>query len=207
MERRPFDQSADPAQHITGRCRHRTPEQFDGARVRRHQSEQQPDRRRLARTVRTEESIDRTARHGQVDRVDGHVLAEPAGEAMRRDGERRVGRGRRQRRGDRGHKPCPLDATFWISAALTGPMYIVPSSAMKIDRSAVVISSPPGTGVAMSSSGPDRRTVICGPLDDSGPLDAGLEGSGPFDDSGRFAGSAGTALVIFTTSVQPVPSS
>src|SRR5665213_3020664 len=68
---------------------------------------------------------------------------------------------------------------------------------MKIDRREVVISSPPGTGVAMSASGPDRCTVIGGPLDASGPL----------EDEGMFAGSAGTALVILTTSVQPVPSS
>src|SRR5665213_2121096 len=74
---------------------------------------------------------------------------------------------------------------------------------MKIDRREVVISSPPGTGVAMSASGPDRCTVIGGPLEAAGPLDA----SGPLEDEGMFAGSAGTALVILTTSVQPVPSS
>ena len=121
MEGRAFDQRADPAQHITGCCRHRATEQFDGARVRRHQPEQQPDRGRLPRTVRTEEPIDRTTRHGEVDVVDGDVRAEPAGEAVRRDSERRVGRSRRHRRGDRGHKPCPLDATFSMFAGLTGP--------------------------------------------------------------------------------------
>src|SRR6185437_15482833 len=83
------------------------------------------------------------------------------------------------------------------------------SFVMKIVRSAVVISSPPGTGVAMSSSGELRRNVTCGPLEDCGPTEDSdpLDGNGPFDVTPTFAGSAGTALVILSTAVQPLPSS
>ena len=209
VERRAFDQRADPAQHITG-CRwHRATEQFDGARVRRHQAEQQPDRGRLPRTVRTEEPIDRTTRHREVDGVDGDVRAEPASEAVRRDGERRVDLGRLQRRGDRGHKPCPLDATFSMFAGLTGS---------DVERAVVRDEDRQQGGRDQLAAGNLCRDVIewraaperdlrstrrLRPREGADPPD----GSGPFDDSAAFAGNAGTALVILSTSVQPLPSS
>ena len=60
----------------------------------------------------------------------------------------------------------------------------------------------------MLRSGPNCCTVApsgCGAPDASGPLDGGtaLPGNGLFDD----CATAGTALVIFSTVVQPLPSS
>ena len=105
VERRAFDQSPDPAQHVARHCGDRATEHFNSAGVGCHQPEQQPDRGRLARPIGTEESIHRTARYEEVDGVDSDMLPEPAGEAVRRDRQRHVGRRIGQRRGDRGHKP------------------------------------------------------------------------------------------------------
>ena len=67
--------------------RERLAEQGVGARGRQHETEQHPDRRRLARPVGAQETVDRAGWHGQVETVNRELAApKPFRQADRADG-------------------------------------------------------------------------------------------------------------------------
>ena len=83
VRRRTLHQRAHLGQHLAGRLRHRLPHQVHLARGRQHQTEQHPDRGRLARAVGAEEAVDVTFADVEVevvDREDGsEALGQPGG--------------------------------------------------------------------------------------------------------------------------------
>ncbi len=93
MERRSLHQRADPPQHPAGTGRHRGAQQRDLARRRRDQAQEHADCGGLARAVRAQEAVDRTAWNLEVDAIDSSLASKPLGEPAG-DNRRRVGWGR-----------------------------------------------------------------------------------------------------------------
>ncbi len=91
-EGRPLDERADAGQHRVDVTGHVGAEHAGTARGRRDEAEEHPDRGRLARAVRPEESEHRALRHHEVEAVDGELGTETLREAVRLD--RQVGHAR-----------------------------------------------------------------------------------------------------------------
>ncbi len=70
--------------------RHGLAQEGTAPRARAQQAQQDPDGRRLARTVRAQEPIGGTHRYGEVDAVDGGHAPEELGQTPGLDGQRRA---------------------------------------------------------------------------------------------------------------------
>ena len=80
VDRRALDQGADPREHRAQRGGHRLAEHPDLTAARRCQPQQQADRGGLARAVRPEEAEHGTARHAQIEGLDGALATEDLGQ-------------------------------------------------------------------------------------------------------------------------------
>jgi hypothetical protein len=84
---RTLDEGPDTGKHHLRTLRDRLPQKGARASGRSDKTEQHPDRRRLARAVRTEEAVHRPPRHDEVDAVDRGARAETLRQPPGRDRE------------------------------------------------------------------------------------------------------------------------